>query len=223
MTEWGCAFFFVTHCTTFKPVAAITLARVWMEAHDRATFKQVWEELQRLVKLITARPIGFKAIHKNGTLLGLNADMEAAPVLGFGDAFLPTIDRDELRGKVNDAETLLCYVVRICYAHIDREDYQRIRNFKYLDSSQAVEAFKAWVVTLPDPTGELTGKGSPRELGRWNHRLRHSWLLPGAIQCLSRMLPDDCHLMEATTNLGEAQHAWNNGQTGIGMGVIESF
>ncbi|KAJ7854828.1 hypothetical protein B0H14DRAFT_2579662 [Mycena olivaceomarginata] len=186
MTEWGCAFFFVAHCTTFKPVAAITLARVWMEAHDRATFKQVWEELQRLVKLITARPIGFKAIHKNGTLLGLNADMEAAPVLGFGDAFLPTIDRDELRGK-------------------------------------AVEAFKAWVVTLPDPTGELTGKGSPRELGRWNHRLRHSWLLPGAIQCLSRMLPDNCHLMEATTNLGEAQHAWNNGQTGIGMGVIESF
>ncbi|KAJ7807129.1 hypothetical protein B0H14DRAFT_3483534 [Mycena olivaceomarginata] len=29
--------------------------------------------------------------------------------------------------------------------------------------------------------------------------------------------------MEATTNLGEAQHAWNNAQTGISMGVIESF
>ncbi|KAF7372662.1 hypothetical protein MVEN_00129300 [Mycena venus] len=135
--------------------------------------------------------------------------MEAAPVLGFGDAFLPTVDRDELRGKINDAETLLCYVLRVCYTHIDRgipplphlcrEDYQRIRNFKYLDSPQAVEEFKAWVVTLPDPTGELTGCVF--------------------LECP----PDDWHLMEATTNLGEAQHAWNNSQTGIGMGIIESF
>jgi hypothetical protein len=29
--------------------------------------------------------------------------------------------------------------------------------------------------------------------------------------------------MEAMTNLDEAQHAWNNAQTGILMGVIESF
>ncbi|KAJ6557793.1 hypothetical protein B0H19DRAFT_1261391 [Mycena capillaripes] len=194
---------------------SITLAHVWMEAHDHATFKQVWEEIQHLVKLLTTQPIGFKVIHKNGTFMGLNGDMEAALVLGFGDAFLPTIDRDELRGKINDTETLLCYVLRICYTHIDRKDHQRIRNFKYLDSPQAVEEFKAWVVTLPDPTGELAGW--------WNHKLGHSWLLPGAIQCLSQMPPDDWHLMEVTTNLGEAQHAWNNSQTGTRMSVIESF
>ncbi|KAJ7906823.1 hypothetical protein B0H13DRAFT_1880223 [Mycena leptocephala] len=211
--------------TTFKPVAGemqIFEINGWMPAinqgehilyNERAldTYYRVAitldQEIQRrLVKLLTARPIGFKAIHKNGTLMGLNADMEAAPVLGFGDAFLPTIDRDELLGNINDAETLLCYVLRICYTHIDRgipllphlsrEDHQRIRNFKY-------------------PSGELAGW--------WNHKLRHSWLLSGAIQCLSRMPPDDWHLMEATSNLGEAQHAWNNSQTGIGMGVIESF
>ncbi|KAJ7899013.1 isoprenoid synthase domain-containing protein [Mycena leptocephala] len=35
--------------------------------------------------------------------------------------------------------------------------------------------------------------------------------------------PDGWNTMEATTNLGEAQHAWNNAQTGISMGVIECF
>ncbi|KAJ7133039.1 hypothetical protein C8R44DRAFT_870489 [Mycena epipterygia] len=32
------------------------------------------------------------------------------------------------------------------------------------------------------------------------------------------MAPDDWHVIEATTNFGEAQHKANNAQTGIGMG-----
>jgi hypothetical protein len=45
----------------------------------------------------------------------------------------------------------------------------------------------------------------------------------GIIQCLSNIPLEQWNTMEATTNLGEAQHAWNNAQTGIPMGVIESF
>lgn len=51
----------------------------------------------------------------------------------------------------------------------------------------------------------------------------HRWLLPGLIQCLSNIPLEQWNTMEATTNLGEAQHAWNNAQTGISMGAIESF
>lgn len=51
----------------------------------------------------------------------------------------------------------------------------------------------------------------------------HQWLLPTVIQCLSDMDPDDWHVIEATTNFGEAQHKANNAQTGIGMGLVESF
>jgi hypothetical protein len=51
----------------------------------------------------------------------------------------------------------------------------------------------------------------------------HRWLLRGIIQCLSNIPLEQWNTMEATTNLGEAQHAWNNAQTGILMGVIESF
>ncbi|KAJ7866565.1 hypothetical protein B0H14DRAFT_3593056 [Mycena olivaceomarginata] len=42
-------------------------------------------------------------------------------------------------------------------------------------------------------------------------------------QCLSNIPLERWNTMEAMTNLDEAQHAWNNAQTGILMGVIESF
>jgi hypothetical protein len=40
----------------------------------------------------------------------------------------------------------------------------------------------------------------------------HEWLLPSVIQCLSDIDPDGWHVMEATTNFGEAQHVANNAQ-----------
>ncbi|KAJ7829086.1 hypothetical protein B0H14DRAFT_3717832 [Mycena olivaceomarginata] len=99
---------------------AVTLGRVWMETHDRTIFKQVWEELRCLVTVLTGRPLLFKGLHVHGTILGLNADMEVAPLLGFAEAILPNIDREELRGVVTDARTLLPFVLRLCYTHIFR-------------------------------------------------------------------------------------------------------
>ncbi|KAJ7869348.1 hypothetical protein B0H13DRAFT_2557776 [Mycena leptocephala] len=228
--------------TTLKPVAgsmqifevnawlsaineAVTLGRVWMEAHDRTIFKQVWEELRRLVTVLTGRPLLFKGLHVRGTILGLNADMEVAPLLGFADAFLPTIDRDELRGVVNDAGTLLLFVLRLCYTHIFRgipdaphlskDDHARIQGFVHLESPQAVEDFKVWIADVPDPDGAIARW--------WKQKLQHFWLLPATIQCISRIPLNDWHTMPATTNLGEAQHARNNPETGTQMGIIESF
>jgi hypothetical protein len=60
---------------------------------DRRSFQFVWEELLSLVKRLTNQRLGFVALHRGGTLLGINADMEAAPLLGIADAFLPTIDK----------------------------------------------------------------------------------------------------------------------------------
>jgi hypothetical protein len=48
--------------------------------------------------------------------------------------------------------------------------------------------------------------------GRWDHKEMHEWLLPSVIQCLSDIDPDGWHVMEATTNFGEAQHVANNAQ-----------
>ncbi|KAJ6449078.1 hypothetical protein C8R45DRAFT_1224512 [Mycena sanguinolenta] len=228
--------------TTFKPVKgktnmyeingwlmsvneSVTLGRVWMDTHDRPAFKFVWEELQRLVKRLTNKSFGFVALHQRGTILGANGDMEAAAVLGLADAMLPTIDIADVAAKVQSAADLLKFILRICFSHLKRglpelphlshEDHQRICNFMYLESPAAVEEFKAWIVTVPDPDGTL--------MGWWAHKLMHEWILPGCIQCLSDIDKDRWHIMEATTNLGETQHKANNAATDIQMGIVESF
>ncbi|KAJ6629014.1 hypothetical protein B0H10DRAFT_2208940 [Mycena sp. CBHHK59/15] len=201
--------------TTFKPVI-----------HDRAAFKAVWEEVQRLVLKLTRKRLKFKGLHKGGKILGLNSDMEAAPLLGFADAFVTTIDLEDVCSVVGtDAQKLLPFVLRVCYSHYNRgipllshlskAIRQRIFNLKYLKTRAAFEAFKAWIQIVPDPHGVLRRW--------WEHKTMHRWLLPGLIQCLSNIPLEQWNTMEATTNLGEAQHAWNNNETGTGMGALESF
>ncbi|KAJ7082753.1 hypothetical protein B0H15DRAFT_932659 [Mycena belliarum] len=238
--------------TTFKPVAgemqifeingwlagikeSITVLRVWMEVHDRAAYKAVWEEILRLVLKLTRKQLKFKGLHKGGKVLGLNSDMEAAPLLGLADAFAPTVDIES---------HLLLYILRLCYTHYNRgvpellhlspADRKRISDVRYLKTPEEVEVFKVWIPTLPDPQGVIkrmpilplpwyTPLALNHGLGWWDHKLMHRWLLPGFIHCLSKIPLEQWNTMEATTNLGEAQHAWNNSQTGISMGIIESF
>ncbi|KAJ7465620.1 hypothetical protein FB451DRAFT_1487168 [Mycena latifolia] len=216
--------------TTFKPIMgemqifeingwlvginkSVTVMRVWMELHDRKAYKTVWEEIQRLVLKLTRKQLKFKGLHKGGKILGLNSDMEAAPLLGFADAFVGTVDLEE---------EVLSFVLRICYSHYNRgvpdlpnEIRRRLFDLKYTKTLEEVEVFKAWILTVIDPEGVLKRW--------WDHKLMHRWLLRGIIQCLSNIPLEQWNTMEATTNLGEAQHAWNNAQTGISMGVIESF
>ncbi|KAJ6583451.1 hypothetical protein DFH09DRAFT_1308960 [Mycena vulgaris] len=180
----------------------VTLGRVWMKLHDRRSFQFVWEELLSLVKRLTDQRFGFVALHRGGTLLGINADMEAAPLLGMADALLPTIDipcYSHVKRGIPDV------------SHLPRENQDCIHNFMYMENPEDVEETKIWIRTLPDPNGW------------WEHKEMYEWLLPSVIQCLSDIDPDFWHVMEVTTNCGEAQHAANNAQTGIGMGLVESY
>ncbi|KAJ6488414.1 hypothetical protein DFH09DRAFT_1339191 [Mycena vulgaris] len=99
--------------------------------------------------------------------------------------------------------------------HLTDADRKRLFDLKYLKTREEVDAFKIWIRTLADPQGVLKRW--------WEHKLMHHWLLRGITQCLSNISLERWNTMEATTNLGEAQHAWNNAQTGISMGVIQSF
>ncbi|KAJ7730406.1 hypothetical protein B0H16DRAFT_1773850 [Mycena metata] len=139
---------------------------------------------------------------------------EAAPLLGFADALVPTVDLEHVRSAVAaDPQELLSGIPKL----LDQtsETRQRIFNLKYIKTREELEEFSAWLKTLPDPHGVLKRW--------WGHKTMHRWLLRGVVQCLSNIPLEQWNTMEATTNLGEAQHAWNNAQTGISMGVIESF
>ncbi|KAJ6473478.1 hypothetical protein DFH09DRAFT_1474287 [Mycena vulgaris] len=204
-----------TTMTTFKPVVGTTnvyeingwmpginagdAGRVWIKEHDRRSFQFVWEELLALVKRLTNQKLGFAALHRTGTLLGFNADMEAAPLLGLADVLLPTIDIPSVAEEVMDALDIVKRIVRICYSHLKRgipdtsylprEDQGRIHNFMYMETPEDVDEFKLWIRTLHDPNGVL--------LRWWEHREMHQWLLPTVIECLSNMAPDDWHVIEA--------------------------
>ncbi|KAJ6518499.1 hypothetical protein DFH09DRAFT_1427362 [Mycena vulgaris] len=104
--------------------------------------------------------------------------------------------------------------------HLPNATRKRIFELKYLKTLEEVEALKAWIVTLADPQGVLKRTYDVRVV---EHKLMHRWLLRGIIHCLSNIPLEQWDTMEATTNLGEAQPAWNNTQTGISMDVIESF
>ncbi|KAJ6452605.1 hypothetical protein C8R45DRAFT_1223415 [Mycena sanguinolenta] len=71
----------------------------------------VWEELLSLVKRLTAQALGFISLHRAGTL-GVNADMEAAHLLGIADALLPTIVIPSVGEKVRDSVGVLKRNVR---------------------------------------------------------------------------------------------------------------
>ncbi|KAJ7612019.1 hypothetical protein DFH06DRAFT_1147371 [Mycena polygramma] len=117
------------------------------------------------------------------------------------------------------AERLKNVTTGVLELTLSDSDRKHIFDFKYAKTPEEVESFKAWIPTVPDPQGEL----KLRMLGWWDQKLMHRWLLPGLIQCLSKIPLEQWNTMEPTTNLGEAQHAWNNAQTGISMGIIESF
>ncbi|KAJ7784901.1 hypothetical protein DFH07DRAFT_763515 [Mycena maculata] len=114
--------------------------------------------------------------------------MEPAPLLGMGDALLPTIDIPLVAEEVKTTIDVLKRNVRSCYSHVKRiphlprEDQDRINNFMYMESPEDVEEFKIWIRTLHDPNSVL--------MRWWDHKEMHEWPLPGVIQCLSDMDPD---------------------------------
>ncbi|KAJ6518377.1 hypothetical protein DFH09DRAFT_1098563 [Mycena vulgaris] len=192
-------------------IFAVTVMRVWMEVHDRKAYKSVWDEVQRLVLKLTGKPLKFVGLHRGGRVLGLNPDMEAAPLLGLTDSFAPTVD---LEDGFHYAELKIFSGIPNLL-HLTDADRKRIFDLKYLKIREEIDAFKIWIRTLADPQGVLKRW--------WEHKLMHRWLLRGIIQCLSNIPLERWNTMDTTTNLGEAQHAWNNAQTGISMGVIQSF
>ncbi|KAJ7813702.1 hypothetical protein B0H13DRAFT_2293928 [Mycena leptocephala] len=193
----GQVFTFMSAMERFHCRGVLTVLRFWMESHDRLTFKDVWVEILRLISTLTSHRLRFKNFHPGGTLLGLLSDMEAAPLLGFADVVWGHLNRG---AASRDWDT---------YSHA------LVRSLKDCTSHEAFEEWKQAVSVINDPMGRLRAW--------WRQKEMHLFLLPGLIQALSNIDLDDWHLMPANTNVGEGQHRWNNIQTGVSMGVIESM
>ncbi|KAF7319706.1 hypothetical protein MKEN_00752300 [Mycena kentingensis (nom. inval.)] len=202
----------------------ITGMRVWIEPHDRLAFGDLWTELLRLIRVLTSQNLRFKGLHRGGKILGINSDMEAAPLLGFADAVWGTLS-DERKAAIGERVKLLSYVLRICHVHFDRGVYGRelahlpastLEKLAELKTVESVAAFEEWEAAVR--------AFNDKQLDAWLvQKKMHRWLIPGIAQPLSNIPLDDWHLMPPNTNVGEGQHRWNNIQTGVSMGVIDSM
>jgi hypothetical protein len=68
---------------------AVTIGRVYSDRSDRAQYKAIFDELQRLTHMLTGQKLRLKRLSKEGTLLSIGVDLELAQVLGAGDSFFP--------------------------------------------------------------------------------------------------------------------------------------
>jgi len=93
---------------------------VYINKADTDYYTILFDELQELTLRLTGKPLRFKRLSPGGNLLCMNADMEAAQILGAGRSFLKTNDTAYSQIDVKSPEELLAYFVRVCLTHSKR-------------------------------------------------------------------------------------------------------
>ncbi|KAJ7922712.1 hypothetical protein B0H13DRAFT_2655567 [Mycena leptocephala] len=91
-------------------------------------------------------------------------------------------------------------------------DHARLRDFAYIDSKEKLDEFSAFVV----------GLGNLFTIDWWAHKEMHPWIIPCLVRSQSHIPNDIWDTTPSTTNTNEAQHAWTNSMTGIGLSLVKA-
>lgn len=102
-------------------IIAVTIARVYLDCADADHYECLFDNLQKHIKSITGRPIRFKRFSADGNIICMNADMEAAQILGATKSIRKSVDF-VFSGLPQDItpEALAAYFVRLCLTHAKR-------------------------------------------------------------------------------------------------------
>jgi hypothetical protein len=100
---------------------------VYVNKADTDYYTILFDELQEMTLRLTGKPLRFKRLSRDGNLLCMNADMEAAQVLGAARSFMKTNDTAYSKIDITSPEELLPYFVRVCLTHSKR--YVHIANY----------------------------------------------------------------------------------------------
>ncbi|KAF7326552.1 hypothetical protein MVEN_02608400 [Mycena venus] len=219
MNEWELAFF-------FKAVQrALTAIRAYVNRSSADFFEILFDELQEIKKCITGKVLGMKRFVSGGNLLVMNADMEAAQVLGAARSIMKT-NEPEYSGIPNDmpASEAATYFVKVCCRHskeaihdfkglVTPAQYERLSDFMYIDSKERLNDFSKFV----------KGLGVKKIQDWWAHKEMSDWIIPCLVKSQSNIHPADWDSTPATTNTGETQHHWTNTMTGINLSLVEAI
>ncbi|KAJ6603588.1 hypothetical protein DFH09DRAFT_1354717 [Mycena vulgaris] len=219
MNEWELALY-------FKAIQrAVTSVRAYINRASTDFFEILFDELQKIKKRITKKVLGLKRFVPGGNLLVMNADMEAAQILGAARSVMKTND-PEYSGIPSDTPPAeaATYFVKVCYRHtkeaihdfkamVTPEQYARLMDFMYIDSKERLDEFSKFVKSL----------GVKKIQDWWAHKEMSDWIIPCLVKSQSRILPEDWDNTPATTNTGETQHHWTNSLTGINLTLVEAI
>ncbi len=76
----------------FSSLLAVTVARIYIDCAEAVHYEKLFDGLQKLVLTATGKPLAFKKFSPDGNLLCVNADMEAAQVLGAARSIRKSIN-----------------------------------------------------------------------------------------------------------------------------------
>jgi hypothetical protein len=100
--------------------AVVTIGRAYTNRANREYYHMLFDEAQKSILSITSKPLRFKRLSRGGNLRAMGVDLEAAQVLGAGDSFLPTNQPEYSGIHTVDAEEIVQYFTRACFAHVKR-------------------------------------------------------------------------------------------------------
>ncbi|KAF7359625.1 hypothetical protein MVEN_00686300 [Mycena venus] len=203
----------------------LTAIRAYVNRSSADFFEILFDELQEIKKRITGKVLGMKRFVSGGNLLVMNADMEAAQVLGAARSIMKT-NEPEYSGIPNDmpASEAATYFVKVCYRHskeaihdfkglVTPAQYERLSDFMYIDSKERLNDFSKFV----------KGLGVKKIQDWWAHKEMSDWIIPCLVKSQSNIHPADWDSTPATTNTGETQHHWTNTMTGINLSLVEAI
>ncbi|KAJ6587438.1 hypothetical protein DFH09DRAFT_1427476 [Mycena vulgaris] len=189
-------------------------------------YESLYNKFQEVKLELTGKPVRFKRFIEGGSILAMNSDMEAAQVLGATRS-LSKLNKDEAYSNLafdTPPEQVAPEIIKLCTTHAKRavldfetlvsaDDYKRLMDFVYIDSEEGIDEFSEFV----------RGLGIKKIQDWWDHKAMSAWILPCLVKSQSPMSADDWVNTPATTNTGEAQHAWTNSRTGIGLSLVEAM
>ncbi|KAJ6587751.1 hypothetical protein B0H10DRAFT_1954453 [Mycena sp. CBHHK59/15] len=204
---------------------AASVVRAYINRTSADFFEQVFDELQRVKLLVTGRPIPLKRFVPGGNLQVMNADMDGAQIIGICRSVMKH-NVPEYSKIPNDTppEKVAPEFIKICWRHskepvhdfkslVSSADYERLLDFVYIDSKEALDAFSAFVKCL----------GIKKIQDWWAHKEINEWIIPCLVKSQSRIPADVWDSTPSTTNTNEAQHHWTNSQTGIKLTCVEAI
>ncbi|KAJ7919721.1 hypothetical protein B0H13DRAFT_2428752 [Mycena leptocephala] len=185
-----------------------SVVRAYINRGSTDFFELLFDELQRVKLMVTGRPMPLKRFVKGGNIHVMNSDMDGAQVLGICRSVMKHND-PEYSGIPNDTppEQVASEFVKICWRHakepvhdfrslVPEADHARLRDFAYIDSKEKLD----W----------------------WAHKQMHAWIIPCLVRSQSHIPNNIWDTTPSTTNTNEAQHAWTNSLTSIGLSLVEA-